>query len=711
MSQSSVVVCVDQAAPVVLQFIKKRNQAIIPFEAGKITAAILKAGRVTGEFGKPEARRLTIKVLSLAQTVIVHEIPDVEEIQDLVEEVLLVSPYKKSAKAFILYREQHTRIREITAKADMQLVDNYLDRLDWQVEENSNMGYSLQGLNNYIASEISRTYWLNSIYPREVRQSHEAGDLHIHDLGQLSVYCVGWDLQDLLRKGFCGVRGKAASKPARHFRVALGQIVNFFYTLQGEAAGAQAFASFDTLLAPFVRYDRLCYKEVKQAIQEFIFNLNVPTRVGFQTPFTNLTMDLQPPSTLADQGVVIGGEIQAETYSEFQKEMTSINQAFLEVMAEGDAQSRVFTFPIPTYNIGADFNWDNGEIDRLWEVTARYGIPYFANFVNSDLSPDDARSMCCRLRLDTRELAKRGGGLFGANPLTGSIGVITINLAAIGVQAKMEADFMVRLDRLMDIAKTSLEVKRKILEQYTEKGLYPYTRYYLRQIYERFNCYWKNHFSTIGIIGANEAGQNLLGCDIGTREGRAFAERLMDHMRSRLQDFQDETGNHYNLEATPAEGTGFRLASLDKKRFPQMQCSVKTDAGIPIYSNSTQLPVNYSDDIFEVLDLQDNLQSKYTGGTVVHCFLGEAVPDPQAVKSFVRTVCGRYKLPYFTLTPSFSICGEHGYIKGEHNSCPDCGRETEVYSRVVGYLRPVKQWNEGKRDEFARRCRYQVNAQ
>ncbi|MFW8601848.1 ribonucleoside triphosphate reductase [Desulfobacterota bacterium M19] len=694
--------------PVVLRLIRKRNKSVTTFNADKITAAIFKAARVTGEFDQSEARRLTIRVLSLAQAVIDHEIPEVEEVQDLVEEVLLASPFKKTAKAYILYREQHANIRRIAARADVKLIDNYLERLDWQVEENSNMGYSLQGLNNYISSEVSKTYWLRSIYSREVREAHEAGDLHIHDLGQLSVYCVGWDLQDLLRQGFCGVQGKAVSKPARHFRSALGQIVNFFYTLQGEAAGAQAFASFDTLLAPFVRFDNLSYGEVKQAVQEFIFNLNVPTRVGFQTPFTNLTMDLQPPRTLAGEPAVIGGEPQRETYGEFQKEMTLINQAFLEVMAAGDAQARVFTFPIPTYNIGADFDWDNRELDRLWEVTARYGIPYFANFVNSDLSVDDARSMCCRLRLDTRELEKRGGGLFGANPLTGSIGVVTVNLAALGFQADNEAEFMTRLDRQMDIARTSLEVKRKVLERFTDKGLYPYTHYYLRRIKERFGCYWKNHFSTIGIIGANEAGLNLFGKDIGTTEGQAFAIRLLDHMRGRLQQFQQETDNHYNLEATPAEGTGYRLARLDQKRFPQMKCGLKTKTKIPLYSNSTQLPVDYSDDIFQVLDLQDPLQSRYTGGTVLHCFLGESAPDPAAVKSFVRTVCEQYKLPYFTLTPSFSICTDHGYINGEEPLCPQCGEETEVYSRVVGYLRPVKQWNEGKRAEFASRRHFKV---
>ncbi len=697
------------AAPVVFARIRKRNQAVVPFRAGKITAAILKAARATSEFGEPEARRLTIRVLGLAQAVFEPDaVPGVEEIQDLVEEVLLASPFKKTAKAYILYREQRASIRRISEKADVSLIDGYLDRLDWQVEENSNMGYSLQGLNNYIASSVSRTYWLHSIYPREVREAHQAGDLHIHDLGQLSVYCVGWDLQDLLRQGFCGVRGKAVSAPAKHFRSALGQIVNFFYTLQGEAAGAQAFASFDTLLAPFVRYDGLDYGEVKQAIQEFIFNLNVPTRVGFQTPFTNLTMDLQPPGPLADQPAIIGGRPQEATYGEFRDEMAMINRAFLEVMAAGDAHGRVFTFPIPTYNIGPDFDWHNPDLDLLWEVTARYGIPYFANFVNSDLSPDDARSMCCRLRLDTRELMQRGGGLFGANPLTGSIGVVTINLAAIGCLAGTEQAFMDRLDRLMEIARTSLEIKRKVLERFTDRGLYPYSRYYLRAVKERYGAFWNNHFSTIGLIGGNEACLNLLGADIGSAEGREFALRILAHMRNRLREFQAETGNHYNLEATPAEGTGFRLARLDHKRFPDLRCPLRTDRGVPIYTNSTQLPVNHTDDIFEVFDLQDDLQASYTGGTVLHAFLGEAAPDPEAVRTFVRQVCHRYRLPYFTLTPSFSICAEHGYLTGEQPRCPRCGAETEIYSRVVGYMRPVSQWNECKRAEFGRRSSYRL---
>ena len=687
--------------------IRKRSGEQVPFAAAKITAAILKAARATGEFDRTEARRLTIRVLSLAQAVIDHEVPDVEEIQDLVEDVLLASVHKKSAKAYILYREQHALIRKMAREADVKIIDRYLGRLDWQIEENSNMGYSLQGLNNYISSEISKTYWLNAIYPAQVRAAHEAGDLHIHDLNQLSTYCVGWDLMDLLRQGFCGVKGKAVSRPARHLRSALGQIVNFFYTLQGEAAGAQAFSNFDTLLAPFVRHDGLNAVEVKQAVQEFIFNLNVPTRVGFQTPFTNLTMDLQPPVTLADQGVIIGGEAQSATYGEFQAEMTLINRAFLEVMAEGDAQGRVFTFPIPTYNISPDFDWANRELDLLWQATAKYGIPYFANFVNADLSPEDARSMCCRLRLDTRELGKRGGGLFGANPLTGSIGVVTINLAAIGYQAADENQFFDQLDRLMALAQTSLEIKRKVLEKLTAQGLYPYSRFYLRQVQERFNCYWSNHFATIGVIGGNEAGLNLIGQDIGTPAGRQFAVAVLEHMRRRLTAFQQETGNFYNLEATPAEGTGYRLAQLDRQRFPDLKYALRDDRDqTPLYTNSTQLPVNYSEDIFQVLDLQDPLQTLYTGGTVLHVFLGEAAPDPEAVKSFVRTVCEGYRLPYFTLSPTFSICPNHGYQKGETATCPQCGQPTEVYSRVVGYMRPIEQWNQGKRAEFAQRQPY-----
>lgn len=693
------------------QQIKKRNGRVSAFNPEKITRAIAMAGQATGEFSDPVASRLMIRVLNLSQLLFEAAIPEVEAIQDLVEEVLLASPYKKTAKAYILYRDQHARNREIARMADLELMDNYLRKQDWKVKENSNMAYSLQGLNNYVSSEISKTYWLNRIYTPEIRQSHNSGDLHIHDLGQLSVYCVGWDLQDLLREGFRGAPGKAASKPARRLSSALGQIVNFFYTLQGEAAGAQAFSSFDTLLAPFIRYGKMNYLQVRQALQEFVFNLNVPTRVGFQSPFTNLTLDLQPPKALAGEPVVIGGEYQDETYGEFQAEMNLFNQAFLDVLVEGDANGRVFTFPIPTYNITADFDWQAPELEKLWAVTGKYGIPYFANFVNSDMSPDDARSMCCRLRLDTRALEKRGGGLFGSAPLTGSIGVVTLNMPRIGYLAESESDFLNRLDHLLTIACSSLETKRKVIEAFTEQDLYPYSSFYLRKMHEKNGCYWFNHFSTIGVIGMNEACLNFLGVDIGSGAGVEFAGRVLDHMRKRLSEYQEKTGNFYNLEATPAESTAYRLARLDRDRYEDSHFANSSPGELcqePFYTNSTQLPVNYSDDVFEVLDLQDDLQAKYTGGTVQHVFLGEAVSDPEAVKQFVRKVCEAYRLPYFTLSPTFSICPNHGYLSGKHESCPDCHSRTEIFSRVVGYLRPVTQWNDGKQAEFDLRCTYDL---
>ncbi len=682
--------------------IRKRNGDIVSFDKSKIANAIAKAGKATGEFNSEMAEVLTMRVINLTLQLISDDIPEVEKLQDIVEDVLLASPYKRSAKAYVIYRDQHARIRELVSSAGVNLIDQYLEKLDWQVNENSNMAYSLQGLNNYIASEVSKTYWLNKIYPPEIRIAHVEGDIHIHDLGLLSVYCVGWDLMDLLVTGFSGAVGKVESAPAKHFRSALGQIVNFFYTLQGEAAGAQAFSSFDTLLAPFIHYDKLTYNEVKQALQEFVFNINVPTRVGFQTPFTNITMDLLPPATYKDQSVIIGGEPKDKCYGDFQREMDMLNQAFLEVMIEGDAKGRVFTFPIPTYNITKDFDWENETVGFLWEATAKYGIPYFSNFVNSELDPNDARSMCCRLRLDTRKLEARGGGLFGANPLTGSIGVVTINLPRIGFQANNEEEFFERLDHALMIAKQSLEIKRKILEVYTPNGLYPYTKFYLKRIYERFQQYWKNHFSTIGIIGMNEATVNFLGANIGTAEGKAFALKVMDYLREKLISFQEETGNNYNLEATPAEGTSYRLALLDKKKYPQI-INANPDSDSPFYTNSTQLPVNYSDDVFEVLDLQDELQTKYTGGTVLHIFGGERVEHPNSIKQLVKTICNNYHLPYFTFSPTFSICPVHGYIDGEVENCPICHKRTEVFSRIVGYLRPVSQWNDGKKAEFKMR--------
>ena len=689
--------------------IKKRDGRTAKFDRKKIEKAIEKAGLETGEFDAAQAVELTDKVLGVLETRNQKRLPSVEDIQDIVEDALIDSKFKKTAKAYIIYRDQHKKLREITSNAHVDLIDKYLENLDWKVNENSNMGYSLQGLNNYVSAEITKTYWLDKIYTSKIGQAHKEGDLHIHDLNLLSVYCVGWDLTDLLQEGFTGVAGKVASKPAKHFRSALGQVVNFFYTLQGEAAGAQAFSDFDTLLAPFIRADKLSYKEVKQAIQEFVFNVNVPTRVGFQTPFTNITLDLECPKHMADNPVIIGGEMQDTTYGEYQEEMNMLNKALLEVLSEGDANGRVFTFPIPTVNITKDFNWDNPVIESLWEASAKYGIPYFSNFINSDMDPEDARSMCCRLRIDNRQLEYRGGGLFGSNPMTGSVGVVTINLPRLALKSKNEKEFFKGLAELMDMAKDSLETKRKVLERLTDANLYPYTKFYLRNIKQRFNQYWKNHFSTIGLIGTNEAALNLLGVDIGTEKGKAFAEKTLDFMRDRLVEYQKETGNNYNLEATPAEGTTYRLAQLDKASFPDrahFANGIGAEVKCPFYTNSSHLPVNYTDDLFELMDLQDNLQTKYTGGTVIHFFLGERMDDPQTLKKLVKTICENYKLPYFTFSPSFSICKNHGYIVGEHPECPKCGETTEVYSRVVGFLRPVSQWNKGKQAEFEMREHY-----
>ncbi|QCT42554.1 ribonucleoside triphosphate reductase [Candidatus Nanosynbacter featherlites] len=689
--------------------IKKRDGRTVKFDRKKIEKAIEKAGLETGEFDKKTAKELTEKVLAVLEARNQKQLPGVEDIQDIVEDALIDSKFKKTAKAYIIYRDQHKKLREITSNAHVDLIDQYIGNLDWKVNENSNMGYSLQGLNNYVSAEVTKTYWLDKIYTSRIGQAHKEGDLHIHDLNLLSVYCVGWDLTDLLQEGFTGVAGKVASKPAKHFRSALGQVVNFFYTLQGEAAGAQAFSDFDTLLAPFIRADKLNYDEVKQALQEFVFNVNVPTRVGFQTPFTNITLDLECPKHMADNPVIIGGEMQDTTYGEYQEEMNMLNKALLEVLSEGDANGRVFTFPIPTVNITKDFNWDNPVIESLWEASAKYGIPYFSNFINSDMDPEDARSMCCRLRIDNRQLEYRGGGLFGSNPMTGSVGVVTINLPRLALKSKNEKEFFKGLGELMDMAKDSLETKRKVLERLTDANLYPYTKFYLRNIKQRFNQYWKNHFSTIGLIGTNEAALNLLGVDIGTEKGQAFAEKTLDFMRDRLVKYQKETGNNYNLEATPAEGTTYRLAQLDKASFPD-QAHFANGLGAevkhPFYTNSSHLPVNYTDDLFELMDLQDNLQTKYTGGTVIHFFLGERMDDPQTLKKLVKTICENYKLPYFTFSPSFSICKNHGYLVGEHPTCPSCNETTEIYSRVVGFLRPTSQWNKGKQAEFDMREHY-----
>ncbi|ACL69858.1 ribonucleoside triphosphate reductase [Halothermothrix orenii] len=663
--------------------IKKRDGRLVPFKHEKIKNAVMKAAQAVGRNDVEEiGEEITREIISYLNIFFKDEgVPTVEQVQDLVEKVLIEKGYAETAKAYILYREQHAKLRNTKKLFSdaINTINRYLDKSDWKVNENSNMGFSLQGLNNHISSEITAQYWLQEIYPKEVREHHLNGDLHIHDLSNLSVYCCGWDLQDLLLTGFGGVSTKVESKPPKHFRTALGQIVNFFYTLQGEAAGAQAFANFDTYLAPFIYYDNLSYKDVKQAMQEFIYNMNVPTRVGFQTPFTNITMDLTPSPAIADQPAIIGGKPMDKTLGEFQKEMDMLNRAFAEVMLEGDAKGRVFSFPIPTYNITSDFNWDNPVLEPIWEMTAKYGIPYFSNFINSDMNPEDARSMCCRLRLDNRELRKRGGGLFGANPMTGSIGVVTINMPRIGYLSSNKEEFMQRVFHLMDIARKSLEIKRKVLEKLTESGLYPYSKFYLRDIKKRFDNYWQNHFNTIGLNGMNEAIINFIGKDIGSQKGREFALEIMDRMRERLVKYQEETGQLYNLEATPAEGTSYRFARLDKERFSDIITAneerVRNENADPYYTNSTHLPVGYTDDIFTALKLQDPLQTRYTGGTVFHGFIGEKLPSTTSTKLLVRRIAENFKLPYYTITPTFSICPIHGYLPGEHEYCPKCDAE------------------------------------
>jgi anaerobic ribonucleoside-triphosphate reductase len=1033
--------------------IKKRDGKIVDFNPVKITEAIWKAAQAVGGKDYKRAAELTDKVIGLLEKQLKRsEIPTVEQVQDTVEKVLIEDGHAKTAKAYILYRKQHQDMREIGGLLkDIDVVDDYLSMLDWKVNENSNMAYSLQGLNVYATENIISHYWLNKIYPPEIGEAHTKGDYHLHDLGTLGPYCVGWDLKDLLLLGFKGVSGKIESKPAKHFSTALMQIVNYLYTLQGEAAGAQALSNFDTLLAPFIAKDQLQYENVKQEMQKFLFNMNVPTRVGFQSPFSNCTMDLTTPGYLAEEPAIIGGLLTDNNYSEFTTEMEMINRAFAENMYEGDSKGRPFTFPIPTYNITKDFKWDNEALDSLWDMTAKYGIPYFSNFINSDMKPDDARSMCplagdekvlikssrgriveysmirniyegnssqdeyeiysagkfikgkfnkwndqkmikirlengheikmsahhlnfilnsrmdkketvvkgrdlevgmylpyslteyegfggtkdlgyfvgafagdgsfdgetsvvfslenhfkkqvitklmkiaeeyfgahcsvipdkktklttlkvhskaavglckdfvegiqrnkkytariftvgkefrkgvlaghyatdggnrnriytsspqmvetlnmlaatlgtttsiyedaregrlgtetnyavliyqlnrknyadiwfkknkklwvrikeitpisnsaaycfevkngtplftvgtsgilthnCRLRLDNRELRKRGGGLFGANPKTGSVGVVTLNLPRIGYLAKSDTDFFERLDKLMILAKNSLEIKRDLIENLTYSGLHPYSRFYLSDVKNTLGEYWKNHFSTIGLIGMNDALLNFMNKSIGDKEGKGFAEKVLDYMRGRIADFQVETGNIFNLEATPGEGTSYRLARIDKKEYPdlrtynqEMYTQNRGRDVEPYYTNSTQLPVGFTTDVFEALDLQDSLQTKYTGGTVLHIFLGEESPSPSATKSLVRKVAENYALPYYTITPTFSVCPDHGYIAGEHQFCPTCEAqkkttECEIYSRVVGYIRPVNQWNKGKQQEFRDRTTFDL---
>ncbi len=1014
--------------------VEKRDGRLVSFKPEKITVAIWKAAQAIGGEDKDRSKYLCDRVVEqLAEKFGPDGIPTVEEIQDIVEKTLIEYGHAKTAKAYILYRDLHNRIRDIRTLVDVnELIGSYLDRSDWRVKENANMAFSLQGLNIHVSSAMSARYWLNTIYSKQARDVHTEGAAHIHDLYLLAPYCCGWDLQDLLLRGFGGVRAKIESRPPKHFRVALGQLVNFLYTLQGEGAGAQAVSNLDTLIAPFIRYDDLSYYQVKQAMQEFIYNMNVPTRVGFQcvsedteiltsegwkgynevevgssiktynldsgviedqevedvfrkeyqgkmyrlqnriqdqlvspghrvvrrkfnsdqvvlepveeveklespfiipiaaennlpdldisneqiklmawiaadgtieqpgahrccyrvsvyqskvnkpdnyweikelldhfefeystfstsslgdeverfrlnaesskeihswfgtkenvhfiperflrfskrqarlfldtylkadgfedckiattnidlldglqalavsagygftvlnrgstdigskdvyvlrlirhketyindveevdyegiiwcphtknetiiarrkgkvfitgnTPFTNVTMDLKVPSYMKDESVIIGGEMQDDTYGDFQEEMDMFNCAFAEVMMEGDSKGRVFTFPIPTYNITEDFEWDNPNLDSVWEMTAKYGIPYFSNFVNSDMDPEDARSMCCRLRLDNRELRKRGGGLFGANPLTGSIGVFTINLPRIGYLADSKEEIFEQLENIMQIGRESLKAKRRVVEEFTEKGLYPYSRHYLDKVKERYGEYWRNHFNTIGLVGGNEMILNFLGEGFREEEARKLLLDVLNFMHERLIEFQAKDDQMYNLEATPAESTCYRLAKKDKEMYKDIVVAneedYKNNDAAPYYTNSTQLPVGFNGDVFEALEIQDPFQTRYTGGTVFHTFLGEKMPSIEATKKLVRRVAQNYELPYYTLTPTFSICPEHGYLKGEHIFCPKCKKACEVYSRVVGYLRPVNQWNDGKQAEYSDRREFDV---
>lgn len=675
--------------------LRKRDGKIVPFDSFKIANAIFKAAESVGgkDFGL---------ALSLARQVeeIVnarfhpHSIPAVEEIQDIVEKVLIENGHARVAKSYILYREQHRKIRSAkNLVLDIaNTMNGYLKQEDWRVNENSNVNYSLGGLILHNSGAVIANYWLEHIYTHDIAESHRNGEVHIHDLSMFSGYCAGWSLRQLISEGLSGVKNKISSRPPKHLSTLIQQMVNFLGVLQNEWAGAQAFSSVDTYLAPFVRVDNLSYREVKQNIQSFIFGVNTPSRWGSQAPFTNVTFDWIVPEDLRDQPAIVGGKQLDLTYGDFQKEMDVINRAFIEVILEGDSEGRGFAYPIPTYNLTENFNWDSENAQLLFKMTGKYGTPYFQNFINSDLDPGDVRSMCCRLQLDKRELRKRGGGLFGADEFTGSIGVVTINLPRIGYLSNTKEDYLSQLDHYMNVARDSLEIKRKIITRLMDKGLFPYTQRYLR--------HWKNHFSTIGLIGMNESVLNFMGKDLSEREAREFAIDVLQHMRDKLISFQEETGQMYNLEATPGEGASYRLAKIDRKKFSRM---IIPGGDNPYFTNSTQLPVNSTDDVFEALEMQNDIQKMYTGGTVFHGFIGEAIEDVETCKKLVKSVAENYEIPYFTVTPTFSVCRTHGYLKGEQPSCPNCGEETEVYTRIVGYYRPVKNWNRGKKSEYNER--------
>jgi len=695
-----------------IEKIRKRDGLIVDFDQEKITRVIFKALTATSQGDGKKSKKISDKITALLNRRFKkNEIPTVEEIQDITEEILILEDLVKTAKAYILYREKRREIREAVDVSEQAVdrIDEYLEKLDWEVNENANMAFSLQGLNRYGVNYIVKKYWLNKIYTEEIRKANQSGDYHVHDLDTLGVYCAGWDLYDFLLKGFGGVSGKIESSPPKHFRSALGQIVNFIFTITGEVAGAVAFSNFDTLLAPFIRYDNLNYQQVKQCMQEFLFNMAIPTRVGFQSPFSNITLDLKPSSVFEKQSVIIGGKSQKETYGEFAEEMKILDKALYEVMMEGDKSKRPFSFPIPTINITKDFPWDEPAFDGIFEASSKYGTNYFANYINSDMDPSDVRSMCCRLRLNMKELYNRGGGgLFGSGANTGSIGVVTINMPRIGYLSKTKRELFKRLGKLMDSAKESLEIKRKAIENFADKGLYPYSKFYLQGIKKARGGYYDNHFSTIGLLGMNECLLNFTGENMGTKKGIKLALEVMDFMREKLVKYQEETGSLYNLEASPAEGTSYRLALKDREKYPDIITAGTKKT--PYYTNSTQLPVNYTDDIFEALELQDESQCKYSGGTVSHVFLGEEISDIQLSKKLIKKIFEKFNLPYISLTPTFSICPTHGYLSGKHWTCPKCTIEQpcEVYSRVMGYYRPIKQFNEGKKQEFKERKTFKI---
>ncbi len=696
-----------QPAPL---YVIKRDGKSVPFSPDKITTAIAKAAAVTAEFDSSSAEKLTEKVLESLQS----ESVSIEQIQDSVEKELLKGGYLNTARAFIAYREQHARLRnDNRTKIDVEnSVEEYLNRSDWRVNANANQGYSLGGLILNLSGKVIANYWLNYVYSAEIGEAHRSGDLHIHDLDMLSGYCAGWSLRTLLQEGLNGVPGKVEAGPPKHMSSAVGQIVNFLGTLQNEWAGAQAFSSFDTYMAPYVRIDSLSYDQVKQHIQELIYNLNVPSRWGTQTPFTNLTFDWTVPEDLKRQKPIIAGKEQDFYYEDLEEEMGMINRAYIEVMMAGDAKGRVFTFPIPTYNVTQDFPWESENAKALFEMTAKYGLPYFQNFINSELKPNMIRSMCCRLQLDLRELLKRGNGLFGSAEQTGSLGVVTINCARLGYLYKNDPERLFdRLEELIAMARDSLEVKRKVIQRHIDDGLFPYTKRYLMTL--------RNHFSTIGVNGLNEMIRNFTDGrhDITTEWGEGFATQFLDFIRSKIVEIQEATGHMYNLEATPAEGTTYRFAKEDKKRFPDiLQAGTQEN---PYYTNSSQLPVGFTDDPFEALERQDNLQRKYTGGTVLHLYMTEQISNAEACKTLVKRSLEKFSLPYITITPTFSICPNHGHLKGRHEYCPKCAEQfkgqsaekqpCEIWTRVMGYHRPVSSFNHGKKGEFYERKFFEEN--